>query len=263
MIKDWLNDDIFKTWNAAQKRFWESFSSVVPVSQAPQGMMDLWRETYLKNLAIWETAVKQTLLAEAAWIEQWTKRTTGDNTPEAMVQWAQQMENVLRYWLRNQNQLWDSYFTMLRDSSARFFPPSSPTATSFSTSTEPVTTEPDTDTLAAEAAELLAETAAEPDVEALAAATAPPAPQASPAPQQTPTQLSEKDDLRQISGIGPAIERKLNAEGITHYRQIAELSDADIERLEKTVIKSGGRIRRDDWPSQAKTLYAQKYKENW
>lgn len=260
-MKDWLNEDSFKTWNEAQKRFWEGLSSVLPTFQ-PHQSMDLWRETYLKNLAIWETAVKQTLLTEAAWIEQWTKRTAGDSTPEVVAQWARQMEDVMRYWLRKQNQLWDSYFTMLRDSSSRFFPPSSPTAPSFSTATEPVTPKPDADTLAAEAAELLAETAAEPGTTEPAAAAAPPAPEVSPALEQTATQPTKKDDLKQISGIGAAIERKLNAEGITHYRQIAELSDADIERLETTIIKSGGRIRRDDWPGQAKTLYSQKYKEN-
>ena len=69
----------------------------------------------------------------------------------------------------------------------------------------------------------------------------------------------EKDDLKLISGIGPALEGKLNAAGISGYRQLATLSAADIERIESEVIHFSGRISRDDWISQAQELYARKY----
>lgn len=70
---------------------------------------------------------------------------------------------------------------------------------------------------------------------------------------------AEKDDLKQISGIGPVLEGKLNGAGITSYQQIAALSDDEIERLESDVINFSGRIQRDDWIGQAKTLYLKKY----
>ncbi|MCC8986530.1 MAG: phasin family protein [Candidatus Contendobacter sp.] len=69
----------------------------------------------------------------------------------------------------------------------------------------------------------------------------------------------EKDDLKLISGIGPALEGKLNAAGISGYRQLATLSAADIEHIESEVIHFSGRISRDDWISQARELYAKKY----
>ena len=34
-----------------------------------------------------------------------------------------------------------------------------------------------------------------------------------------------------INGIGPALEGKLNAAGFCAYRQIANLTDADVNRL--------------------------------
>ncbi|MEZ5599879.1 MAG: phasin family protein [Candidatus Competibacteraceae bacterium] len=55
----------------------------------------------------------------------------------------------------------------------------------------------------------------------------------------------EKDDLKMINGIGPALEGKLNAAGFCAYRQIVNLTDADINRLEAEVIHLSGRIRRD------------------
>ena len=70
---------------------------------------------------------------------------------------------------------------------------------------------------------------------------------------------AEKDDLKQISGIGPVLEGKLNGAGITTYQQIAALTDDEIERLESDVINFSGRIHRDDWIGQAKTLYLKKY----
>ena len=68
-----------------------------------------------------------------------------------------------------------------------------------------------------------------------------------------------KDDLKLISGIGPVLEGKLNGAGITTYQQIAALRDDEIERLESDVINFSGRIHRDDWIGQAKSLYLKKY----
>lgn len=71
-------------------------------------------------------------------------------------------------------------------------------------------------------------------------------------------QVEPKDDLTAISGIGPALSKKLNGQGIYRYAQIAALSEKDIERLEGTGIRFSGRIKRDDWVGQAKKLSQQK-----
>lgn len=76
-----------------------------------------------------------------------------------------------------------------------------------------------------------------------------------------PDQPAEQDDLKLINGIGPVLEGKLNADGICGYRRLATLTDADIDRLESEVINFSGRVRREDWIGQAKTLYLKKYGE--
>ncbi|MDG4594927.1 MAG: phasin family protein [Candidatus Contendobacter sp.] len=73
------------------------------------------------------------------------------------------------------------------------------------------------------------------------------------------TSPAEKDDLKLISGIGPVLEGKLNGVGINTYRQIVALTDDEIERLESEVINLSGRIHRDDWIGQAKSLYLKQY----
>ncbi len=62
-----------------------------------------------------------------------------------------------------------------------------------------------------------------------------------------------KDDLTAITGVGPALEKKLNAAGVTSYAQIAGLKKADIAALDEK-IAARGRITRDEWVKQAKAL---------
>ncbi|WP_440984009.1 hypothetical protein [Shinella sumterensis] len=64
---------------------------------------------------------------------------------------------------------------------------------------------------------------------------------------------AKADDLKRISGIGPKLEQVLNGMGFTRYADIAALGDADVERIEAE-LGAGGRIARDGWVEQARTL---------
>jgi len=64
----------------------------------------------------------------------------------------------------------------------------------------------------------------------------------------------DADDLKKISGIGPFIEEKLNSIGIYTFSQISKFTDADIQQVTDLIAFFPGRILRDDWRGQAKTL---------
>ncbi|MFN0180468.1 MAG: hypothetical protein ACKVZ0_16840 [Gemmatimonadales bacterium] len=64
--------------------------------------------------------------------------------------------------------------------------------------------------------------------------------------------LSGEDDLKRISGIGPALEQMLHANGVTSFRQIAEWTDDDIEQISTKLGAFRDRIRREQWVEQAK-----------
>lgn len=61
------------------------------------------------------------------------------------------------------------------------------------------------------------------------------------------------DNLKKLTGIGPALEKKLNSAGITTYAQIAALTDAQIADLEEQ-LSLAGRFAKDGWVEQAKEL---------
>ena len=67
----------------------------------------------------------------------------------------------------------------------------------------------------------------------------------------------DADDLKKISGVGPTLEKKLNDLGITTYEQVAGLSKDEIAKVDDA-LSFKGRIERDDWLAQAKTLADEK-----
>ncbi len=69
------------------------------------------------------------------------------------------------------------------------------------------------------------------------------------------------DDLQQIRGIGPAIERVLNALGYHTFRDVASWDHDAIARVSEQLGALSGRILRDRWVQQAKQLHARKYGE--
>jgi predicted flap endonuclease-1-like 5' DNA nuclease/predicted nucleic acid-binding Zn-ribbon protein len=66
-----------------------------------------------------------------------------------------------------------------------------------------------------------------------------------------------REDLQQIKGVGPAIEKTLNELGIFNLRQIADMSEYDIDRVARKLKGFHSRIYREDWIGQARALLSQ------
>ena len=62
------------------------------------------------------------------------------------------------------------------------------------------------------------------------------------------------DNLKEIKGVGPQLEKLLHDNGVTSFAQIAVWSDGDIDHFAEVIGRMGGRIRSDDWVGQAKIL---------
>ena len=65
------------------------------------------------------------------------------------------------------------------------------------------------------------------------------------------------DDLSLISGVGEKIGADLNRYGVYHYWQLAAMGPDDIDYME-TRLGHKGRMRREEWPEQARELMSGK-----
>ena len=64
------------------------------------------------------------------------------------------------------------------------------------------------------------------------------------------------DDLKKIKGVGPKLEELLHSLGIYHFDQIAVWGPAEVAWMDSNLEGFFGRVTRDDWVGQAKTLAA-------
>jgi len=64
----------------------------------------------------------------------------------------------------------------------------------------------------------------------------------------------QKDDLTQIKGIGPLLEKRLNALGIYTLLQIRKFTPQEEETVNEAIEYFQGRITRDNWVEQAAAL---------
>ena len=96
-----------------------------------------------------------------------------------------------------------------------------------------------------------------------AGATAVATPPASPAPAPQPKPAAPEpaaaaapagaDDLKKLKGVGPALEKKLHAAGVTSFAQIAAWDPDEVAAMDEK-LSFKGRIDRDGWIEQAKIL---------
>lgn len=72
-------------------------------------------------------------------------------------------------------------------------------------------------------------------------------------PSVAPSAPAGGDNLKKLSGIGPALEKKLQGAGITTFAQLAAMSDEDIARVEEE-LGLQGRFAKENWVGQAREL---------
>lgn len=72
-------------------------------------------------------------------------------------------------------------------------------------------------------------------------------------PKAAPKAEAGADDLKKLSGVGPALEKKLHEAGVTTFAQIAAWTEADVAAMDEK-LSFKGRIEREGWIAQAAEL---------
>ena len=78
-------------------------------------------------------------------------------------------------------------------------------------------------------------------------------PEAAPKAKAAPKADAGADDLKKLSGVGPALEKKLLEAGVTTFAQIAAWTEADVAAMDEK-LSFKGRIEREGWIAQAVEL---------
>ncbi len=80
-------------------------------------------------------------------------------------------------------------------------------------------------------------------------------------PRQYSDVPSTRDDIRFVYGVGPAIEKILNENGVYFFKQMASWSEEDIDFFDSKLGQFKGRIRREQWVRSAIEEHYKKYGE--
>ncbi|WP_320179345.1 NADH-quinone oxidoreductase subunit E [Roseovarius pacificus] len=100
--------------------------------------------------------------------------------------------------------------------------------------------------------EAQAETKAKPEVKPAAEPKAA-APGKKPRTMKAPRKAGA-DDLKQIKGVGPKLEKLLHELGFFHFDQVAKWSEDEVQWVDQNLEGFKGRVSRDNWVEQAKLL---------
>lgn len=102
--------EIFNTWIDTQKKMWDEWFKATQGFGKAQGT-EAWRKT----VEVWEQSLKKNLNLQMEWTKLWADGFTSvHGTPEELLGWAQQGQDMMRRWAETQIQLWEGWFGVVK-----------------------------------------------------------------------------------------------------------------------------------------------------
>ena len=112
---DWTKqtDEMLKAWMGTQKKMWDSWLETIQKG-APQSQAgEIWEKT----VETWAETVKKSLEAQREWIKMWAENVpSGAGQVKEVAEWAQQAREMNNRWIEVQQQLWASWFALIKKS---------------------------------------------------------------------------------------------------------------------------------------------------
>ena len=205
-------------WLHDQNRLWDQWLNVIKETDSKGNLPDF---------SGWEKAVEESMQGQMGLFNQWSEMTDFKKLSGKEVEkLSNQISKAMEKSIETQQRLWGLWFDQLAGVGK----------------SEGKAAEPQPKKEKPVAVAKRTKTAAKPAKAAAKRA------------KTTAKSAKAEDDLKQIRGIGPGLEKKLKENGISTLKQIAAWKAADIARIEETVIRFAGRIEREQWVKQAKAL---------
>lgn len=101
--------ELTQQWSEAQKKLWSNWPSVLdPASTA--NFDTQWGQV----VDAWQQSVHQLLDTQAENLRLWAAGVAATDSPENMIQWAEQLQQMTQQWISGQKQLWDNWFHLIK-----------------------------------------------------------------------------------------------------------------------------------------------------
>ena len=110
---DWAKqtEDVLTAWTEAQKKIWSGWVETAERNSGQAQMADTWRQA----VDTWEGIVKKSLDAQLEWSQRASDSVGAlPNMPKDLVDWSKQTQELGARWNEAQQQLWDSYFGLVK-----------------------------------------------------------------------------------------------------------------------------------------------------
>ncbi len=103
-------DSLVTTWASAQQKVLAGLLDLMQGAERPSHAMT-WNET----VKAWQTAVQETLDAQARWLRDWTGRVqVTSGSPTDLRKNVQQAQMLLLRWIEAQQHLWQGWFDLVQ-----------------------------------------------------------------------------------------------------------------------------------------------------
>ena len=115
-MSDWTKrtEELVNTWNETQKKLWDNWLGAVEAVSTGNATETFGAERR-KMVETWEASVHKGLEAQAEWARLWAEGLgKSKDTPKPMLEWAKQLQEMMKSWTTSQQQLSQAWFDMMR-----------------------------------------------------------------------------------------------------------------------------------------------------
>ena len=110
---DWTKqtEEVVKSWTETQRKMWDNWLKTVQQGPEQFQVANVWQKT----LETWEETVKNTMSAQAEWMQMWADSfDQQQGIPKEVTQWVKQAQTMNNQWADIQQQMWQSWFELVK-----------------------------------------------------------------------------------------------------------------------------------------------------
>ena len=115
-MSDWTKqtEQLVNTWSDTQRSMWDNWLGAMEQMSAGNNLK-AFEDERKKVVDTWESSVHKGLEAQSQWAKMWADSLASNkSTPKPMLEWAKQMQDMMKSWTDQQENLSKVWFEMMK-----------------------------------------------------------------------------------------------------------------------------------------------------